>query len=76
MTIFSIELDSDHIAKLLHDDQIAADDISHFTQMVIQSLQVKQIDAYGRAGDSVLDKAIKNAISIVIDCAESSVFDT
>jgi hypothetical protein len=75
MIIFPIELDSDYIAELLHDDQIAVDDIDHFTQMVIESLQVKQIDAYGRTGDSLLDKAIKKAISIVIDCNESSVDD-
>jgi hypothetical protein len=75
MAIFPIELDSDQVAQLLHDGGIAADNISHFTQMVIECLQVKQMDAYGRYGDSVLDKAIKKAITIVIDCDESSVIE-
>jgi hypothetical protein len=75
MTKFPIEIDSDQIAQLLHDDRVTAEDIEHFTKCVSECLQVKQIDAYGRAGDSVLDKAIKKAISIVIDCNESSVVD-
>jgi hypothetical protein len=75
MAKFCIEIDSDQIAQLLRDDLIAADDITHFTQVVVECFGWKPLDAYDREGDSILDKAIKKAISTVIDCKESSVYD-